>query len=69
MASGSRAQNLINTNPGLSQLTIPAQGLMQMRFLCWGGKHWGPNRARYHMCIKHRRNTAEGGRILAKEPG
>lgn len=40
LANGSRAQNLINTNPGLSQLTMAAQGLMQMRRLCEvGSKH------------------------------
>lgn len=37
LANGSRAQNLINTNPGLSQLTMPAQGIMQMRGPLLGG--------------------------------
>lgn len=48
LANGSRAQNLINTNPGLSQLTMPAQGLMQMRgALLAGLAHGEANRARH----------------------
>lgn len=34
LANGSRARNLINTNPGLSQLTMPVWGVMQMRGGC-----------------------------------
>lgn len=39
LANGSRARNLINTNPGLSQLTMPVWGVMQMRGGLWFGGH------------------------------
>lgn len=57
LVNGSRAQNLITSNPGLSQLPMPVQGLMQMRCLCWVGYHKSGSQSstiRHVKCFKNK---------------